>query len=479
MIFVRSHVVAAQLTPQENQYIEFRVVSVEKVEGKDKQVIAELWAYNMEFTAIDLNLYYDNTKLRPSDIETNEYIEQEDAQDGNMFWKTEKFTEDLDIWFMQYMPDWLQYIFSILFSETSQNQHIYTGTNQNGEEYISTKAGEEGVFLGRFSYRLFNGKIDETTFGLKSTSEQPTGIQVIIDNVDEYVDPNIFKVSLRHKSDNANLLDIKIDDESIPGFDKNIQAYEKEILEQKEKVNITVTKEEETATVKVKKEIPDPENVGQVIYEEIPIDEENNQYIVDLNQIGEDTKIKIEVTAEDEETVKTYELTIKRPCGKIVGSIETINIEGIHIAQVKIYKKDQIDWDNLYGHEELDQIQTVNTIQTNEDGTYEIKLIPGEYELLIDKPGYLDYIVKNLKVEKDSTIELEHEILIPGDVDKSGLVSFEDLTFVNIWYGAEKDISEDYTENADFEQKGYVGFEDVTWINQNYEKERKIIIYEE
>jgi hypothetical protein len=63
-----------ELVPNENQYLEFRILEI--IEDKDnpergKQVIAGLYAYNMDFSAFDLRLGYDSSKIVLSDINTN------------------------------------------------------------------------------------------------------------------------------------------------------------------------------------------------------------------------------------------------------------------------------------------------------------------------------------------------------------------------------------------------------------------------
>ena len=84
------------------------------------------------------------------------------------------------------------------------------------------------------------------------------------------------------------------------------------------------------------------------------------------------------------------------------------------MADVKIYNNsDQIDWENISSHDELDNYKTVLNKKTNEDGTYEIKVIPGNYDVLIDKVAYLDYIVTTIQVNENDEIDLDNVELIP------------------------------------------------------------------
>ena len=466
---------AATIIPQENQYLEFKVVSVDNIANKDKQVIVELWAYNLDFKGFDLRLGYDNTKVSLSDIATNEYITQLDYQNDNeiqTFWYENEFGDDLDMWILDYGQNYLRYIFSLNLPLTSGSTHIVSDGTGN-----KITSDEDGLLIGKFSFRLFNGKIDNNTFYLKTGASSPvTGIKVNYDGTDTYEDQSVFRFTYANSSSNADLSDIQIDEESIEDFDKDTLEYEIEILEEKDNIRIKPTAEDDTATIKVEVKKEDPDNEGQYIYEEIDIDPDEEDYEITLIGLGEETEIKITVTAEDGETTKEYVVTVKQPCGVITGQIDTMNVYGIHIADIKIYKKNEVDWVNLYGHDDLDLITPVSIVQTNNDGTYEVRLIPGEYELLIDKPGYLDYIVINIKVEKDMEIDLGYTVLVAGDINKDGMVEYEDLTIINELYGF-MDGDSEYTISADFNNDEMIEYEDLTVVNENYGQTRQIINY--
>ena len=61
--------------PTENQFFELRAVKVTNIEGKDKQVIFELWAHEIEFKGFDVRFSYDGTHFAPSNITTNDYTD--------------------------------------------------------------------------------------------------------------------------------------------------------------------------------------------------------------------------------------------------------------------------------------------------------------------------------------------------------------------------------------------------------------------
>ena len=49
---------------------------------------------------------------------------------------------------------------------------------------------------------------------------------------------------------------------------------------------------------------------------------------------------------------------------------------------------------------------------------YEIYVIPGTYDILLDKPGYLDHIYTKQTVNEGETIDLGEKELKAGDINK-------------------------------------------------------------
>ena len=45
-------------------------------------------------------------------------------------------------------------------------------------------------------------------------------------------------------------------------------------------------------------------------------------------------------------------------------------------------------------------------------------MIPGIYDLQIDKKGFLDCIIKNIEVTENGVIDLENKVLIAGDINR-------------------------------------------------------------
>lgn len=412
--------------PTENQFFELRAVKVTNIEGKDKQVIFELWAHEIEFKGFDVRFSYDGTHFAPSNITTNDYTDDETE-----FFKFEsEFSDCLELFTVPYTGTSTGGMRAVVSFNPpiSESEHI---KNKENVGMIVDSSGS--VLLGTLSFRTTLDKFDISSFKLETsdTTSPKTGIKIIIDGSTYYENQSTFRFTDKSASRNADLSNIKLsngneDDENYkeyalnPSFDKNTLEYTTELLEYVDKVNLEVTKDDEKSSIVIKQPKHDEngnlvfeDDGSTIVYEETSLDDLKNEIV--LNKLGEpDTVIELKVTAEDEVTTKTYKITIHRPYGTIKGSIHTVNSNDVHIADVKVYNNsDQIDWENISSHDELDNYKTVLNKKTNEDGTYEIKVIPGNYDVLIDKVAYLDYIVTTIQVNENDEIDLDNVELIP------------------------------------------------------------------
>ena len=412
--------------PTENQFFELRAVKVTNIEGKDKQVIFELWAHEIEFKGFDVRFSYDGTHFAPSNITTNDYTDDETE-----FFKFEsEFSDCLELFTVPYTGTSTGGMRAVVSFNPpiSESEHI---KNKENVGMIVDSSGS--VLLGTLSFRTTLDKFDISSFKLETsdTTSPKTGIKIIIDGSTYYENQSTFRFTDKSASRNADLSNIKLsngneDDENYkeyalnPSFDKNTLEYTTELLEYVDKVNLVVTKDDEKSSIVIKQPKHDEngnlvfeDDGSTIVYEETSLDDLKNEIV--LNKLGEpDTVIELKVTAEDEVTTKTYKITIHRPYGTIKGSIHTVNSNDVHIADVKVYNNsDQIDWENISSHDELDNYKTVLNKKTNEDGTYEIKVIPGNYDVLIDKVAYLDYIVTTIQVNENDEIDLDNVELIP------------------------------------------------------------------
>lgn len=412
--------------PTENQFFELRAVKVTNIEGKDKQVIFELWAHEIEFRGFDVRFSYDGTHFAPSNITTNDYTDDETE-----FFKFEsEFSDCLELFTVPYTGTSTGGMRAVVSFNPpiSESEHI---KNKENVGMIVDSSGS--VLLGTLSFRTTLDKFDISSFKLETsdTTSPKTGIKIIIDGSTYYENQSTFRFTDKSASRNADLSNIKLsngneNDENYkeyalnPSFDKNTLEYTTELLEYVDKVNLEVTKDDEKSSIVIKQPKHDEngnlvfeDDGSTIVYEETSLDNLKNKIV--LNKLGEtDTVIELKVTAEDEVTTKTYKITIHRPYGTIKGSIHTVNSNDVHIADVKVYNNsDQIDWENISSHDELDNYKTVLNKKTNEDGTYEIKVIPGNYDVLIDKVAYLDYIVTTIQVNENDEIDLDNVELIP------------------------------------------------------------------
>lgn len=412
--------------PTEDQFFELRAVKVTNIEGKDKQVIFELWAHEIEFKGFDVRFSYDGTHFAPSNITTNDYTDDETE-----FFKFEsEFSDCLELFTVPYTGTSTGGMRAVVSFNPpiSESEHI---KNKENVGMIVDSSGS--VLLGTLSFRTTLDKFDISSFKLETsdTTSPKTGIKIIIDGSTYYENQSTFRFTDKSASRNADLSNIKLsngneDDENYkeyalnPSFDKNTLEYTTELLEYVDKVNLEVTKDDEKSSIVIKQPKHDEngnlvfeDDGSTIVYEEKSLDDLKKEIV--LNKLGEqDTVIELKVTAEDEVTTKTYKITIHRPYGTIKGSIHTVNSNDVHIADVKVYNNsDQIDWENISSHDELDNYKTVLNKKTNEDGTYEIKVIPGNYDVLIDKVAYLDYIVTTIQVNENDEIDLDNVELIP------------------------------------------------------------------
>lgn len=97
---------------------------------------------------------------------------------------------------------------------------------------------------------------------------------------------------------------------------------------------------------------------------------------------------------------------------------------------------------------------------TNDDGTYEIYVVPDTYDVLLDKTSYLDCIYVSREVKQGDVLDLGDKNLIVGDLNKDGKVSVRDMALIQAKYGIneenpEFEINFDFDENKEISRKRY------------------------
>lgn len=194
-------------------------------------------------------------------------------------------------------------------------------------------------------------------------------------------------------------------------------------------------------------------------------------------------KINLDITTYYQKQ-STFRFT-KQFTGTLIGEIFKAPTaeKNIHKAMIRAYPvnkvKEILDWDTVLAgkvpddvHDRLLTLQA-EEIETNDDGTYELSLPPGIYDVLIDSPGYLDQIYIQVEVTAGKTKDLGYVELLAGDINKDGKIEIEDIGILMKMYGI-NDIDTDYEEKYDFNDDKKVEIEDVGILMKNYLKIRNI-----
>lgn len=443
---------------------------------------------------------YDGTKFKPSNIETNEVTD-----DVNSYFRfEEEFQEALDIFSLNYEEENVVNAVISFNPPIEETEHIIE--KEDIGKVVTTSGG---VLLGKMSFRMTAEEFDISEFSLVPDTNSPlTGIKINLNIEEAFENTSTFRFTDALPSKDSALSNLivssgVVDEENAenstykeytlsPIFDKETLSYEIELLEYVDNLNIKATQSDENATMIIKVPKRDEENNlvydtdgKTIIYEEKEMINDIPLEVV-INKLGEpDTKLNITVTAEDGKTTTEYQLVIKRPYGTIKGSIQlgdglresmqaSYGIYTKYIADANVYKSNAFNWEGIIdgssSYDELDLIEKEVSVITNEDtGEYEIKVIPGTYDLQLERKGFLNSIVKNITVNIGDTIEIENKILYPGDVDRNGVVSLQDYTKVINRQDAVK-TDETYGDEYDFGQKGYISLIDITTVLNHMDK---------
>lgn len=78
-------------------------------------------------------------------------------------------------------------------------------------------------------------------------------------------------------------------------------------------------------------------------------------------------------------------------------------------------------------------------------------------------------VIKNIDIANNEVINLGNKILIPGDVDRDGIIGLTDYSKLMNRKDATKTDSS-YEEQYDFGQKGFIGLIDITTMLNNMDK---------
>jgi murein DD-endopeptidase MepM/ murein hydrolase activator NlpD len=225
--------------------------------------------------------------------------------------------------------------------------------------------------------------------------------------------------------------------ELSPAFDTNIVNYEVHVKKNQENITIDAVPKDSTAKV--------ISGTGTIALED------------------NETDILVLIRAENEK-LRGYVLKVYRDIelADIKGKVITNNTDNVHKATVKLYSEEQ----------------EKNQIETNQDGTFYIEADAGTYDVVIEKPGYLTYTVKNIVLGEMGEVEFEDYALIAGDVNGDGEIELSDLVALNDNIGITVSYEEGVTdENAkyDFNGDGIIDKEDRNILKANYGKQAETI----
>lgn len=446
------------ILPTEDQYLELRAVEVRNVSGQNQQVVMELWSHNLDYKGFEVTFAFDETLLQTSNIETNV-----PTDDESLYFKFEnEFNNKIDLFSVPGTSiNVLDMTFSLNTPISAGTEHIVS--DGSGGYKITT----DEVLIGKLSFQMPADKVFSIEgFHLVTNSYTPqTGIKIDKSLTECYQAQSTFRFSDETASRNANLSNIIVSSGIVdavepenstykeytlsPTFDKDVGNYEITLLEYKDKLDIKAIVEDETATMKIK--VPKRDENDELEYEgpEIKYEEKtltsNTPLEVAINKLGEpNTTITINVTAEDGTTEKSYIVTIKRPYAIIKGysvladfdnEMAVQNIEdtyGITInnrSTINLYEPGIARWEEIsdiyqsiyadpFTYDDLAELDTIYSEDTKDDGTFEIYIVPGRYDVQCTRLAYLDYIYTNVIANEGDVIELGRLALPAGDLNR-------------------------------------------------------------
>ena len=164
----------------------------------------------------------------------------------------------------------------------------------------------------------------------------------------------------------------------------------------------------------------------------------------------------------------------ERSNGYISGSVATNNYQGIHVANVLVFNSEEVDWSDISNFRANKNLTVgsaaVETIQTEEDGTFSIELPEGEYDILIEKPGYLDYIITNITTGGEQTTDVGNVTIKAGDVNRDGEINTIDTILLTKYYLSQKQTFADpeLWERLDLTEDGNINMSDLNALINNY-----------
>ncbi len=120
-------------------------------------------------------------------------------------------------------------------------------------------------------------------------------------------------------------------------------------------------------------------------------------------------------------------------------------------------------------NQDKEKREIINIIQTNKDGSYEIQLDSGIYDLLFIKPVYLSHRITGIDLTDGTGVTLDNVEMIGGDVAPSDEIEIDDLVELNDNYGVNI-TKENKEEKSIYDLNGdrKVDILDIAILKKNY-----------
>ena len=191
---------------------------------------------------------------------------------------------------------------------------------------------------------------------------------------------------------------------------------------------------------------------------------------------GKSTKVTVYAQNGEGDVLK-YEVYIVKGKEVITGKVITqaVNQEQ-QSALITIYRTEDTNPEKETADETVTTYrEIVKQENINPDGTYEIEIDPGEYDIVITKTSYLEYRITNVIVKDKQDTKLNDIKIFAGDIVKSGEIEIDDMVELNDNYGVIDEQNKEKMTKYDLNEDGIVNKLDRNILKENYgKKARKV-----
>lgn len=115
--------------------------------------------------------------------------------------------------------------------------------------------------------------------------------------------------------------------------------------------------------------------------------------------------------------------------------------------------------------------------KSNADGTFEIYVIPGTYDIQFTRFAYLDYIYSDVEINANDEIDMGEFRMLAGDTNRDGIITLEDIAQVVSVMDMECEDPE-FLSQYNPTQIGIVALEDLAYVVSNQDEELQIVYFE-